>query len=130
MSEIAVCKYCGQIQTTEVPENATHSEALEIGTLVCNCPSAKIYQRIMEKADNAKHELRDMLLSDDETHNIKAVDKDIFDFLAESINLMVKDKIYKITLGLNSGGNVDIKIGSGGKISLKRSVAIANKREV
>ena len=130
MNEIAVCKYCGQIQTVEVPENATRDEALEIGTLACNCPSAKIYQSIMQKAENAKEELKDMLLTDDDVHNIKAVDEDIFKHLAESINLMVKDKIHKITVGLNSGGAVDIKITSGGKISLKRSVAIANKREV
>ena len=130
MSEIAVCKYCGQIQTVEVPENSSHDEVLEIGTLACSCPTAKIYQSIMQKAENAKEELKDMLLTDDKIHNIDAVDESIFNFLAESINLMVKDKIHKITIGLNSGGAVDIKITSGGKISLKRSVAIANKREV
>ena len=39
--EIAICKYCGQIVATEVPENATKEEAIEIGTLNCNCVMAQ-----------------------------------------------------------------------------------------
>lgn len=128
--ELATCKYCGQVQTTELPEGTTHEEALEEGTLSCNCTAAKSYQRMVERAAAAKFELSDMLLHDDEAHNIKAVDKEIYDLLTNAIDIMAKDKIYKITVGLCSGGTVDIKAGTGGKISLKRSVALTNKREV
>ena len=71
-----------------------------------------------------------MLLKDDEIHNVKAVDQAVFDFLFKAVDLIAEDKIYKISIGLSSGGTVDIKAGSGGKISLKRSVALTNKREV
>lgn len=128
--EMAVCKYCGQVSATEIPENATHEEALEIGTMHCNCPSARAYQSMQERAAIAKAELKEMLLTDDEAHNIKAVDPNIFELLSVGIDLMAKDKLYKISVGLCSGGTVEIKSGAGGKISLKRSVALTNKREV
>ena len=128
--ELATCKFCGQILAEEVPEGASQDEALEIGTLACNCWQAKAYQQAIERAETAKEELKDMLLKDDTAHNIKAVDIAVYDLLTEAIDLMAKDKIYKISIGLCSGGAVDIKSGSGGKISLKRSVALTNKREV
>ena len=128
--ELAICKYCGQIVATDVPEDATKEETLEIGTLNCNCMAARAYQQMQERAEKAKLELKDMLLSDDEIHNIKAVDEEVFNLLSQSIDVMAKDKIYKISVGLCSGGTVDIKAGTGGKISLKMSVSLTNKREV
>ena len=126
----AVCKYCGQISNFEVPVGATDEEALEIGTMHCSCPPARTYQEMQEKVGIAKAELSEMLLSDDEARNLKAVDPAIFDLLSGGIELMGKDKIFKINVGLSTGGNVEIKAGAGGKISLKRSVALTNKREV
>ena len=128
--ELATCKYCGQIISVEVPDGATCAEALEIGTMHCNCLSARAYQAMQERAGIAKAELKEMLLTDDESHNIKAVDPNIFELLSVGIDLMAKDKLYKISVGLCSGGTVEIKSGAGGKISLKRSVALTNKREV
>lgn len=128
--ELATCKYCGQILTIELPENATHEQALEAGTLNCNCGMAREYQQMQERAATAKIELSAMLLQDDEVHNIKAVDKGIYDLLTNAIDIIAKDKIYKISVGLSSGGTVDIKAGTGGKISLKRSTALTTKREV
>lgn len=128
--ELAICKYCGQIVATEVPENATKEEAIEIGTLNCNCVMAQEYQRMKESAAKAKIELEDMLLKDDEIHNIKAVDRETFDLLLQGIDIMAKDKIYKITVQLNMGGKVDIKACAGGKFSLQRTVPFSNKREV
>ena len=128
--ELATCKYCGQILTIELPEGTTHEQALEEGTMNCNCSMAIAYQQLKERASVAKIELEEMLLKDDEVHNIKAVDKEIFDLLISAIDIMAKDKIYKISVGLCSGGNVDIKAGTGGKISLKRSTALTTKREV
>lgn len=128
--EMAVCKFCGQVSTAEIPENATEEEALEIGVMHCNCWQARAYQQMQERAIVAKGELKEMLLTDDEAHNIKAVAPDVYDLMSEGIDLMAKDKIYKITVGLSSGGTVEVKAGSGGKISLKRSVALTNKREV
>ena len=125
--ELAVCKFCGQ---TIAEEYETKEEAIEQGTLACNCWQARAYQQLKERAEAAKVELRDMLLKDDEIHNVKAVDQAVFDFLINAVDLIAEDKIYKITIGLSSGGTVDIKAGAGGKISLKRSVALTNKREV
>ena len=128
--EMAVCKFCGQVSTAEIPKGATQEETLEIGIMNCNCWQARAYQQMQERAETAKIELKEMLLTDDNTHNIKAVDQNVYEFVSESINLMAKDKIYKISVGLSSGGTVEIKAGSGGKISLKRSVALTHKREV
>lgn len=128
--EIPVCKFCGQIIAKELPVDATREQALEEGTLACGCEQARAYQRMNERAEVAKAELKEMLLEDDETHNIKAVENSVYELLSGGIDLMAKDKIHKITIGLSSGGTVDIKAGAGGKIALKRSVALTNKREV
>lgn len=128
--ENAVCKFCGQIQAIEINDNTSEEKLLELGTLSCNCEAARCYQRMQERADIAKVELHNMVLVDDEAHNIKAVDQSVYNLLTSAIELIAKDKIYKISLGLCSGGTVDIKSGAGGKISLKRSVALTNKREV
>ena len=128
--EIAICKFCGQIGTEEVPKGATKEEALEIGTRACNCWQARAYQQMLDRAETAKIELKDMLLNDDEKHNIKAVPEELYNLLINAIDLMANDKIYKITVSLCSGGTVEIKANSGGKFSLKRSVAITRKSEV
>lgn len=128
--EMAVCKFCGQVSTVAIPDGATDEEALEIGVMHCNCWQARACQAMQERAIIAKGKLKEMLLTDDEVHNIKAVAPDVYELMSESIDLMAKDKIYKITVGLSSGGTVEVKAGSGGKISLKRSVALTNKREV
>lgn len=128
--EIAVYKFCDQIIAKELPVDATREQALEEGTLACGCEQARAYQRMNERAEVAKAELKEILLEDDETHNIKAVENSVYELLSGGIDLMAKDKIHKITIGLSSGGTVDIKAGAGGKITLKRSVALTNKREV
>ena len=43
---------------------------------------------------------------------------------------MSEQKIYKISLGVASGGVVDIKATSSGKISIERRVALKQKREI
>lgn len=63
-------------------------------------------------------------------HNIAACDTDILPVLEKAIDLMSEQKIYKITLGVSSGGVVDIKATSSGKISIQRSVALKQKREI
>lgn len=129
--ELAVCKFCGQIiADCEVPEGANEKEAAHLGTMECNCVQARAYQRRTTVAEKAKAELADVLLTDDKNHNIKAVEGTVYDLLKTAIDLIADDHIHKISVGLCRGGNVEVKAGSGGKISIKRSVSLTNKREV
>ncbi len=126
----AICKFCGQVVAADIPDEASKEELQNIGTMNCNCPDAKLYQKRQKRADKAKLELDDLLSRDDNAHNIKAVPEEVRELLKTGIDLIANDFLHKISVGVCLGGSVDIKSGSGGKISVKRSVTLTNKREV
>lgn len=126
----AVCKFCGQAILTDMPEGATCVECEHIGTMECGCEAARNYQKRYERAAKAKIELDVMLSKTDEDSGIKAVPAPILELLKAAIDLMADDQIFKIDVGVCLGGKVDIKSGTGGKISIKRSITQSQKSEV
>ena len=126
----AVCKFCGQYVAADVPEGASEEKILKIGTMNCNCAEAASYQRRQHRAEKAKVELDDLLSRDNDAYNIKAVPAEVRELLKHAIDLMAEDCLFKINVGVCYGGIVDIKVGTGGKISVKHSATLANKREV
>lgn len=126
----AVCKFCGQYVAADVPEGASEEKILKIGTMNCNCAEASSYQKRQHRAEKAKIELDGLLSRDDDAHNIKAVPTEVRELLKQAIDLIAEDYLHKINVGICLGGTVDIKAGTGGKISVKRSVTLTNKREV
>ncbi len=126
----AVCKFCGQFVAADVPAGADEAEAIKIGTMNCNCSEAQDYQKRQQRAEKAKLEIDHLLSRDDESNNFKAVPPEVRELMKNAIDIMTEDGIYKINIGITLGGTVDIKCGAAGKISIKRSVTLANKREV
>lgn len=126
----AVCKFCGQAIMTDVPDGATESECVHIGTMQCGCEAARNYQMRYERAEKAKIEIDVMLSKADEDSGIKSVPAQVIELLKAAIDLIADDQIFKIDVGLCLGGKVDIKSGTGGKISIKRSVTQSQKSEV
>lgn len=126
----AVCKFCGQVIMTNVPEDATRAEYEHIGTMECGCEEARKYQKRQERAAKAKIKLDVMLSKTDEDSGIAAVPSAVIDLLKTAVDLIADDQIHKIDVGLCLGGKVDIKSGTGGKISIKRSVTQSQKSEV
>lgn len=131
MDKIPVCKFCGQFNAkVELSDDMTQSETVELATLNCDCPNARIYQRKQEQAEKAKAELESLFLEDDEIHNIKAADSVVVDLLKEAVDLIADDKIYQISVKLTRGGTAEVKATSSGKISVQRSLTLKAKREV
>ena len=126
----AFCKFCGQLSANEYPDTASEAELIECGTMDCNCYDAQQYQKRKAQAEKAKIELKAVCCEPDENHNMAVCDNDIIPVLEKAIDLMSEQKIYKISLGVLSGGVVDIKATSSGKISIQRSVALKQKREI
>lgn len=126
----AVCKFCGQIMTCDVPDGASQAECERLGTMQCNCEEARIYRKRQERAEKAKLELDIMLSADDEDNGFKAAPQTVIDLLKAAVDLMADDCIFKIDVGICLGGKIDIKSGTGGKISIKRTVTQNLKREV
>lgn len=126
----AFCKFCGQISANEYPDLTGEEDLSEYGTMDCNCAAAQQYQKRKLQAEKAKLELKTVCCTPDKNHNIAACDEDILPVLESAIDLMSEQKIYKISLGVASGGVVDIKATSSGKISIERRVALKQKREI
>lgn len=126
----AFCKFCGQISANEYPDKTTEKELSEYGTMDCKCYEAQLYQKRKAQAVKAKIELKAVCCAPDKNHNIAACDESILPVLENAIELMSEQKIYKISVGVSSGGVVDIKATSSGKISIQRSVALKQKREI
>ena len=125
-----ICKFCGQIGLKDMLDSATEEELLERGTMECNCYEAQQYQKRRNQAEKAKLELSSILSHDDNQHNIGACEEVIISLLKQAVDLMPESKIYKISIGVCSGGTVDIKTTASGKISVQRSVTLKQKREV
>lgn len=124
MSEIAVCKFCGQfVAGCDVPEDATKSETIEIGTLHCNCPKAHEYQYRRVCADKAKEKLDEILVTVDKCHNIQGVDKSIIDHLKAGIDLLAEDKAKSIAVDLGNVGTIKLSVGPG-KVTVHRSITL------
>lgn len=126
----AFCKFCGQISANEYPDDISEKELSEYGTMDCKCYEAQLYQKRKAQAVKAKIELKAVCCTPDKNHNIAACDENILPVLENAIDLMSEQKIYKISVGVSSGGVVDIKATSSGKISIQRSVALKQKREI
>lgn len=82
------------------------------------------------QTEKAKLELKAICCAPDKDHNMSACDENILPILESAVDLMSEQKIYKISLGVASGGVVDIKSTSSGKISIERRVALKQKREI
>ena len=131
MERIPVCKFCGQLNAkVNVNDDMTQSEVVELATLNCDCPSARIYQRRQEQAQRAKLEIEALFLAEDEAHNIKPADSDAVELMKKAVDLIADDKIYQISIKLSRGGSADVKATSSGKISVQRSLTLKSKREV
>lgn len=131
MEKIAACKFCGQIiADCDVSQAKTEEEALEMGTMQCNCGNAMIYQRKRQQAESAKEEICALFGEDDELHNIKKCEPEIIEFLKKSVDLIADGKIYKLSCGISGGGTADIKCDSKGKVTVQRAFTIKAKREV
>ena len=126
----AFCKFCGQISANEYPEDISEAELIERGTMDCSCYEAQQYQKRKAQAEKAKLELKAICCTPDKKHNIAACDSDILPILESAVDLMSEQKIYKISLGVASGGVVDIKSTASAKISIERRVALKQKREI
>ena len=132
MSEIknAVCKFCGQIFCDVVlPDDVTESELLEEGTKRCRCGHAMAYQTKKRQARKAKLELS-TITEEKPEQNIRAVDYSIVLLLENGIDSIAEDKICQIKVTLCSGGTIDIKSTSSGKMTVARAISIKQKREV
>lgn len=126
----AFCKFCGQLSANEYPEDISEAELIERGTMDCHCCDAERYQKRKLQAEKAKLELKAVCCAPDKDHNIAACDENILPILENAVDLMSEQKIYKISLGVASGGVVDIKATSSGKISIERRIALKQKREI
>ena len=132
MSKIknAVCKFCGQFFCDVVlPDDATESELLEEGTKRCRCGRALEYQTKKRRVRKAKLELS-TITEENPEQNIRAVDYSVVQLLENGIDSIAEDKICQIKVTLCSGGTIDIKSTSSGKITVARAISIKYKREV
>ncbi len=126
----AVCKFCGSVMLTEVPEGATETECERIGTMECWCEEACKWRKRQEIADKAKVELGVMLSGADKDSGIDAAPDAVTQLLKSAVDLMAEDMIFKINVDGTLFGKVAITRGAGGKISIKRSQTQSQKREV
>ncbi len=133
-----LCVSCGDTDANDgicdicLNHYATDYELLEKASDECKSETISAPALIADvlSAEKAKIELKAVCCAPDENHNIAACDNDIIPVLEKAIDLMSEQKIYKISLGVLSGGVVDIKATSSGKISIQRSVALKQKREI
>lgn len=129
-TKCAACKFCGQyFLDVALPEDATEEDCLEIATEKCRCGEAMSYQHKKRQASKAKIELASIAMENPQ-HNIKGVDSDITELLENAIDIIADDKIHSVKVGLCSGGTIEIKCTSSGKITVVRSTTVKQKRAV
>lgn len=80
--------------------------------------------KVMVENDNLKD--RVWLLEE----KLKGDDNVVTDLLENAIDIISEDKIHQVKVGLCSGGTIEIKCTSSGKITVSRSTTIKQKREV
>lgn len=130
MSKLPYCKFCGQLQGIDAPENATDEVLKEIGTQECSCCEAERYRKKMQQIAMAKLEIETLFTAKDETRGIKPVDNAVIELLTRAADLMGENSIHKISVGITGAGTANITVSSSGKISVQRSVQFKEKREV
>lgn len=123
----AVCRFCGAVSTEMLPDSATDEELLLKGTENCGCYEAGKFREVLKNVAAAKLELADLCAGEDK--ELKAIGEGVIDIISRAIDLMPGGEVFKIQVG-TPGGNVDVKITAGGKISLSRSKTIKRKREI
>ena len=108
MNYIAPCKFCGQVQTFEGPEDMTEHEQMKKAMMLCDCSAAQQLRR-MESSRLKAQDNADELLKDQE--ELKAVIK-------FAINQMQDSGLVSITADSGNGYKATAKLTQKGTIKV------------
>ena len=85
------CRYCGQTQIMQLPDNFTEEDITEEATRSCKCAQAKRYVRVEERIAGAESAIRE-LFKDYPDH------EDLKNTLLGATRLVAENKYNKITI--------------------------------
>ena len=127
MTEIAACRFCGQVQGIDIPEDY-ESDANEYASLRCKCPEAETYQFRTRELNKAMIKLDELFGSLCGKIGVEPVPEDQYEILKELIELLVNDVYTSVTMDLGEGVKAKINRNSTGNVELTRTDTQKTKR--
>lgn len=85
------CRYCGQTQIMQLPDNYTEKDITEEATRSCKCAQAKHYVRVEERIAGAESAIREMFKDYPSLEDVKNT-------LLGAARLVAENKYNKITI--------------------------------
>ena len=118
--QMGVCRFCGQTFMIEtISGEASDAQLEEHATQMCNCPEAKAYQGVLEAKDKA-------------IRNIKVLFEKFpaaADLLEAAVEPVAGGAVKSITVNLEGGVKGTLKLGSSGKVRLKKTTTTTDEIE-
>ena len=118
--QMGVCRFCGQTFMIEtISGEASDAQLEEHATQMCNCPEAKAYQGVLEAKDKA-------------IRNIKVLFEKVpaaADLLEAAVEPVAGGAVKSITVNLEGGVKGTLKLGSSGKVRLKKTTTTTDEIE-
>lgn len=116
---MAECPYCGQVISATLQDGETSTEA---AIRLCDCVSARMHKRRMERLEQAKDTLQDTFGEEaDEKYGLKAVSEEVMDLLQTLTRMLVDDKIVSVTVQCADNCKAKLAVGGKGEIKITRS---------
>lgn len=118
--QMGTCRFCGQTFMIEtISGEATEAQLEEHATQMCNCPEAKAYQGVIEAKDKA---MRNIEILFDKFPKAK-------ELLQAAVEPVAGGAIKSVTVNLEGGVKGTLKLGSSGKVRLKKTTTTTDEIE-
>jgi len=118
--QIGACRFCGQTFMFEtISGEASDKQMEEYATQKCNCQEAKAYQGVLEAKDKAINNIRILF----EKFPAAA------ELLEKAVEPVAGGAVKSITVNLEGGVKGTLKIGSSGKVRLKKTTTTTDEIE-
>ena len=106
------CRFCGQIRMLHTMGMMKEELLNEAATQLCDCPEADKYARHLRKKEKAYERIRSIY------HDMP---EDIQELMGAAVDLMLEDRMEKVTLHITGKLKAQISMTSKGNIKIDRT---------
>ena len=117
--QMGVCRFCGQTFSMEILGEASEAQLEEHATRMCNCPEAKSYQGVIEAKEKAARNIEVLFEKFPAAKEI----------LKAAVEPVAGGAIKSVTVNLEGGVKGTLKLGSSGKVRLKKTTTTTDEIE-
>lgn len=119
--QTGACVYCGQVYQFETDGRASEERLDEWATDKCDCIDARIEQKRRKKEQEAKDSIQELIGNEHQ---------EIADMLNAAVELILEEKVAKLSVTAGSGEKIAMTVNQKGNIKIEYTKTAKKSKEV